>query len=809
MTSLWRDLRHGVRVLARSPGFTIVAALTLALGIGANTAIFTVVDAVLLRPLPFPHSDRIVQIWFGNPRRGLGNALYSFVRYREMRDHSRSFDTLAAACADRLNLTGRDEPEQLQAERVTYNFLTVLGVTPLAGRNFLPEEDTPGGKPVALLSYTLWQRRFGGAPDVVGSTITLNSTPTTVIGITPPDLDLLFPGADVWVTNLEGFTFFTPEQIRNGAGYLFAMGLLKPGVSRAQARAEMEVLSRQYQRQHPRNADADPNAAVAVDRLADRMVMDVRPALLVLSGAVGLVLLIACSNVAGLLLARATARQKEVAIRAALGAGRVHLLRQFLAESVVLAVLSGGLGLLLATWGTALLVRETQEDLPRASQIHTDWQVLAFTLLLSIGSGILFGLTPSLHASNPDLNAVLREGARGGSGGFRRNRVRGLLVVGQVALSMMLLIGAGLLMRSFLRVQHVDPGFDPSHVLTMRVTLPASKYPTDERRAAFFDQVIPDIESIPGVQTAAATLNIPVSGSVIAPVLAVGQPLVEFARRPVAAWQSVTPDYFRTFRIPLIEGRYLAGTDKQGAPVVALVSATLARRLWPGEDAIAKHLLIGRAEIRAEVVGVVGDVKTSALDADGFPSFYLPYAQRPWPGVGIAVRTAGDPAAVAGAVRARIAAADPDLPVTNVRTMQQIVDASFGRRRMALSLLSIFAAAALLLAMVGIYGTMACSVAQRTQEIGIRRALGAHPADILRMVVGQGLALGVSGIALGAAASLALTRLLGTLLFQTGSSDPLVFTTVSVLFVVVTVAASVLPALRAARVDPIESLRCE
>jgi putative ABC transport system permease protein len=809
MTSIRHDFRYGLRMLAKSPGFTVVAALTLALGIGANTAIFSIVNALLLRPLPYPNANRLVLITENNPARGLVNGFYSLIRYHDMAEHNRSFAELAAYCFDTFNLTRGDQPEQLQGARITYNLLTALGVHPVAGRNFLPSEDQRGGRPVVLISQALWERRFGSDPNLVGGAITLNGVPYTVIGIAPRSLGALFPAIDIFATSLSEYSQFTSSQVEHGAGYLVAAGLLKPGIGLEQAQADADVLNRRYQQNYSNNVDADANATLLVSTLQSQVVTGVRTTLLVLTGAVAFVLLIGCANIASLLMARANARKREIAIRAALGAGQSDLLRQLLAESVVLSLLGGGIGLVIAVWATALAGKISETNLPRVQEIQTDWQVLAFTLALSVLAGLVFGLMPSLQSSRADVSAVLRESTRGSTGSAHRSRVRSLLVVAQIALSVVLLIGAGLLLRSFVRLQQVDTGFDPANVLSMQISLAPSRYATDEQKTVFFDRAIREIDSIPGIESSAAGLTLPLLGSIYAPMLVDGQPVVPFAARPLVEFQSITPAYFQTLRIPLLRGRYFTENDKKAAAPVAIVNAALARKFWPNEDAVGKYVVILQAQIHSQIVGVVGGVKSTTLEADVLPQLYLPYPQRAWPAMGMVVRGAGDPMRLSQAVQAKIAAVDKDQPVTNVKTMQDVVDTSFGQRKLTLLLVGIFAAVALLLAMVGIYGTMAYSVSQRTQELGIRRALGAQQADVLRLVAGQGLGLAIIGIALGVLAAAALTRLLSSLLFRVSPTDPAVFAAIAVLFALVALAAAYFPARKAAAVDPMEALRCE
>ncbi len=802
-----QDLRFAVRVLRKDFGFSAVAILTLALGIGANTAIFTVVNAVLLRPLPYPQSDGLVFLYNTNLKRASGRGPISLMRLDQLRADNQTFSKLAGFCPETFNLTGVDQPEQLQAARVSADFLQTLGVHPALGRAFLPEEDREGGKPVVMLSYGLWQRRFGGNPNIVGTSLTLDSQATTVIGVLPAGLDQPLPGLDLLATNLAGFSSFTREQIRLGAGYISVIARLKPGVSDRQAQAELDVLNRQFLQQNSGLVDSDPDARLIGSPLRGVLVENVKPALFVLCAAIGAVLLIACANVASLLMARATGRRKEFAVRAALGASRGDLIRQLLAESSVLALSSGALGLLLAESAIRLASGISQLNLPRAGEIQIDWETLAFTLLISMVTAVVFGLIPSLNASKPDLNVILRESGRGAAGSLRRSKVRGLMVIGQVAVSMILLIAASLLLRSFVALEHVDPGFDPRNVLTMQVTLPAAKYPTNAQKNVFFREALRQISTIPGVSSASASLSLPLNVGVVVPIQVVGDAVQPFGKRPLAFWHSVTPDYLKTFGAHLVRGRFFNEHDNELSAGAAVVNETLARRFWPNQDPIGKQLIVARAELREEVVGVVADVKTSTLDSEAGGELYSPYSQRPWPGMNIEVKTAGNPMLISSAVRKKIAQVDGELPVTAIRSMEDIVGDSFAQRQLTLWLLGAFAAAALVLAAIGIYGLLAYSVEQRRQEMGIRRALGARPADILQLVLREGLGLTVIGIAAGLCGAFAASRALGALLFHTSPTDPVIFAAMALLFVVVATLASYLPARRALRVDPVVAIR--
>ncbi|HXB73966.1 MAG TPA: ABC transporter permease [Candidatus Acidoferrales bacterium] len=811
-----QTLRYALRMMAKSPGFTAVAVLTLALGIGANTAIFSVVNALLLRSLPLETPDRLVQVSVLNQARGLQTVPFSLSAFESLRDRNRSFSGIAAIAGETFTLTGGDRPEQLAAARVSPNFFDLLGVQPMMGRGFQTAEGEPGGRPVAIVSHSFWKRRFASDPDILGKPLTLSQDVYTIIGVMPPEFPFPRPDLSLWVTRVMKYSVLQPEQIQFGAGYLLSLARLKPGVSMAQGEAEMAVLRGQYRRKHPGAPDASINGRFSLVPLQESLVSDIRPTLMILTGAVALVLLIACANVAGLTLARAAGRAKEIAVRAALGASRFQLIRHLLVESVVLAAAGAALGILLAQWGVEALTRGalTQAGsgtLPGFQPIRVDTPVLAFTVVLSLATGIIFGLMPALQVSRPDLNSILRDGGWGATDGAGRHSTRSLLVAGQMALSIVLLIGAGLLIESFRRLQSVNPGFDPQHALTARVALPPSKYPDTTRRTQFLREVVGRLESMPGVISASAQLSIPMGVGVLSPVLADGQPNVPAGQRPLSAWSSLTPGFFRTMGIPLLRGRDFTWADDAQSPRVLIVSESLARRFWPDENPLGKHCTFTRLQAAFEIVGVAGDTKVRGLDADPGMMMYTPYPQWTWPAMALTIRTAGDPRALASGLRAAVAAVDKDQPVTGVQTLEDAVAVTLQERRQTMYLISGFAAIAMLLAVIGLYGVMAYSVAQRTKEIGIRQAIGAQRADILRMVLGQGMRLSLAGIAVGTAAAVGLTRLIASLidkmLFHVSATDPLTYAAIALLFLVVALAATYIPAWRATRVDPLAALR--
>jgi putative ABC transport system permease protein len=793
-------------MLGKSPAFAAVAILTLALGVGANTAIFTVANTLLLRPLPYSDPGRLVLLFAD--RRGQLQG-FSYLRYTLLREQTHSFSGVAAYASDTFNLTGRGDPEQLTAARISANFFDVLGVRPEIGRAFAASGDQPEAKPEVIISHSLWSRRFGGTQDIFGQNIALDSRDYTVIGVLPANFIFSELGAhvDIWSPRLFEHSLASPARVRLGVGYLYGVARLQSRAARDQAQAEMDVLDRQYQRDNPGRPDADPNQNISVRGLQEQTVANFRAALLVLMGAVGFVLLIACANVASLLLSRALGRKKEIAVRAALGASRAALIRQLIIESLLLAAVSGVCGVLLSQWGTHVLASLTLDTLPRMAGIHIDSTVLAFAVGISLGSGILFGLAPALQLSKPDLNTVLRDEGRGSTGSRSRHRAGGLLVIAQVALSMVLLVGSGLMIRSFVRLQTVNLGFDPAHVLTMRIALPPTKYETPPQQIAFYNRVLNALQALPGLQAAAVSSALPLNTSRISPALPEGQPAVPFGQRPILNIQTISPDYARVLRVPLLHGREFTDHDNAEAPGVAMVNQTLVRRFWPNDNPIGKHILLGQRQQPVEVVGVFGDLKNATLGDAASPEVMLPFPQLPWPLLNLSVRAAGDPRGLISAIRRQVALVDKDQPLTSVQTMEELVGSASAQPRFTMLLLAVFSATALILAIVGIYGVIAYSVAQRTGELGIRMALGADRDDVLKLVVGHGLRLTLIGIGIGLAGALALTRLMSSLLYQTSATDPIAFVVSALLFTVVAVLASYLPARRATRIDPTDALR--
>jgi putative ABC transport system permease protein len=807
-----QNLRYGVRTMSRNSGFTLTAVLTLALGIGGNTAIFTVIRGVLLKPLPYRDPDQLVRLSTDDARLNVKDVGFNQIHYDELKSAAQSFSGIGAFFIARedMTLSGTGEPESIKVARVSASFLRVLGIEPIMGRSFLTEEDAPGGLAVAMISAELWQRHFGADPLIVGKTVTLNSAPSTIVGVLPGGFAFPMAGVDAWVTKPSEYSGVPPQTWRSN-GYLVGLARLKPGVTLEQARAEMGVLSRQYGFAHPNESRSTMRIAL----LRDQLVANVRPMLWMLFGAVGFVLLIACANVVNLLLARATSRSREFAVRAALGAPRGRLIGQLLTESLLLACCGGTIGIALAHWCLVLLLRTDALNLPRAGETRLDPLVLGFTVGLSIAAGVLFGLFPSLNASRPDVADALR--ASGEASGSRTQKgtrvisVRGLLVVVQIALSVVLLIGASLLLESFGRLTGVDPGFRPANLLTMQIALPMSRYDWRKQRA-FFEELVERVQSVPGVSGVTVTRTLPMTARIATPVAVAELPAVDLKDRPPAQMQTITPGYFQTLGIALRRGRAFNDTDKPdsgGTPLI--INESLARLFWPayprGQDPVGQHILIGNGKSGCEIVGVVADVHERGLDASAMPELYLPLADNPVQTAALVVRTKGDPHRFVNSVRAQVAAIDRDQAVSNVKTMDEMIESSVGQRRLTLVLLGSFAGTAFLLAIIGIYGVVSYSVAQRTKEMGIRRALGAQRGDILRLILGQGLGLALGGVAIGVAGAFALTRVMTTLLFHVDATDPATFVSIPLVFVAMALVASYIPARRATRIEPLIALR--
>jgi putative ABC transport system permease protein len=808
MATLPQDLRYAIRLLGKSPGFTAIAVLTLALGIGANTAIFTVVNAVLLRPLGFRDPSRVVLV---AERTNYPTISTSYENYVDWRDQSHSFESMEATRGGTITLTGAGEPERLNVRMATAPLFSLLGVNAIVGRTFLAEEDRAGGAPVAVLSYGLWQRRFGGARDILDKSVTLDSQPYTIVGVLPSGFELLQP-ADIFLP-------FTPwaktlPDDRNWHPGIFAIARLKDGVSREQARTEMVGITKRLEEQYPTYNTG--KSADVVD-LQEQLVQGVRPALLLLLGAVGAVLLIACVNVANLLLARAASRGREVAIRTSMGASRWRLVRQLITESLLLSLAGGVLGLLFAWASIGPLVKLSATSLPAVFAVTLDRWVLFFTLGISLMTGLLFGIVPALRTAKLDLRETLNEGSRGSTTGPGHHRIRGALVAAEIAMAMLLLVGSGLLLRSFSRLQDVPPGFQADHLLVADLPLSLTAYAKPEQRYQFFDRVVERATLLPGVRSAGGASFLPVSG---------GGSLLHFniyGRPPksphdyiTTGYRTVTPKYFETMGVPLEQGRFISAADTEKAPAVVVINASMAKTFFQGENPLGKRLQVGALPENdvpwLEVVGVVGDVR-QGLDLDPKSEMYLPYRQAdqvlPVFQLSLVLRTATDPMMQASALRNALAEIDPNQPLVKVRTMEENMATTVAQPRFRTWLIGIFAALALVLAGVGVYGVMSYTVTQRTNEIGIRVTLGAQPEDVFRIVVGQGLRLALAGVGAGILGALALTRLLQRFLYGVSAYDPLTFGAVAVILTLVAVAASFFPARRATLVDPMVALRYE
>ena len=812
MTTLLQDIRYGTRMLFKNPGFTIVAVLALTLGIGANSAIFSVVNAVLLRPLAYHESERLV--FLSERSQVLEGMSIAYPNFLDWREQNNSFENIGVFRTQSYNLTGNGEPERIIAGQVSADLFTVLRVNAAIGRIFTNDEDKPGADPVVVLTHGLWQRRLGGDPGIIGQTLTLDGRSFTVIGIMPPSF--LFPNrVEMWTP--VGLRAKDPgwESRGNHPG-LYAMARLKPGLTVEQARDDLEIVAANLEKQFP-NTNTGNRATITP--ALENVVRRIRPALLVLLSAVGFVLLIACANVANLLLARATNRQKEIAIRTALGASRTRIVRQLLTESLLLSFAGGVLGLALAQAGVKLLTAISPDSIPRFAEIGLDLRVVAFTLAVSVLTGVIFGLAPAIQASKPDLNETLKEAGRGSTG--RRHILRSALVVSEVALTLILLIGAGLMIRSFYHLQRVDPGFVPDNLLTFSVALPQKKYAEAQQRVNFYQQLLQNLRALPGVQSVGMATGLPLgnngwqSGFWIE-----GRPDPPQGQQPLSEVAFISPDYFDAMRMTLLNGRNFTEQDVQpppapntppgpfSRPTVTIIDEEFARRYWPDENPVGQQIRFWGGKVT--VVGVVRRVRMEGLstDSDRVQSYY-PFLQNPSGGMTIVVRTTGDPASLSNVVRQQVLSIDPDQPTYEVQTMGQIWTDSIAPERLYLMLLGTFGAVALVLAAVGIYGVMAYSVTQRTHEIGIRMALGAGQGNVLGMVIRQGMTLAVLGLVIGLAGAWLATRAMASLLFGISARDPMTFVLISLVLAAVALGACFIPALRATKVDPMIALRYE
>ncbi|HSB10528.1 MAG TPA: ABC transporter permease [Blastocatellia bacterium] len=795
METLLQDLRYAIRTLVKRPGFTAVVVITLALGIGANTAIFSVVNGVVLQPLPFKDSDRLVAVMEFNPKSFNEPIGASFPDFKDWAEHNQVFQHIAAFMGQSLALIGEDQPLRVSGQSVSADFFQMLKVEPLLGRTFQAEEEKPGKGRVVVLSHGFWQRQFGGDPGIVGRNLTLDGSSYTVVGVMPAGFRFL-RDVELW-TPLD-----VPAVLQRmrGARFLQVVARLKPETSLDQARAGMSTLAQQLENDY---GQSNSGWGVSVVSLHEKVVGDVKQGLLVLLAAVGFVLLVACANVANLLLTRGAARQKEIAIRVALGAGRRRMIRHLLTESIFLSLVGGGFGLLLSLWGIDALRALSPANLPRIEEIGINLTVLGFTLIVSLLTGLLFGLAPVRQTSRVDLLEALKEGA--GSSTRSRRLLRGALVVSEIAFSLILLVGTGLLGRSLLAMLSVDRGFQTENLMTMELALPQYKYRQEPQQSAFFRQLLDRVETLPGVRSAALTSVLPLSSNNSKNAFTVeGR---ESADTEWANLRVISPDYFRAMAIPLLNGRPFSSGDASGAPDVVIVNELMATRFWPGQDPVGKRILFG--DSGPTIVGVVGNIKHSGLGAELEPEMYVPFLQQPVRSMVLVARAESAPTSLVGPLRELVQSLDKDQPVDNFRTMESVVSSSVAQPRFLTIILSVFATLALALAAVGVYGVVAFSVTQRTQEMGIRLALGAQPPDIVRLVLREGLSLALIGVATGLLGSLAITRVISGMLYQVSATDPITFTSISLLLTGVALAASFIPARRAMRVDPMVALRHE
>ena len=807
MDTLRQDLRYAIRRLTKSPGFTAVAVLTLALGIGANTAIFSVVNGVLLKPLPFAQPAQLVGIfhmWEGR------RTTMSGPNFWDLKKQSRTLADAAAFSRDRMILTGQGEPVRLDGTEVTGSFFDVLGARPLWGRTFREDDNEPGKPRIVVLSYGLWQQRFGGRPDAIGKKIMLNGVSTEIVGVMPAGF--AFPTGRVLWTPIEYSTNFITGQ--RGAWYLTAIGRARNGIPPEQVTAEVETIGKQLAAKYP---DANAGLDFTAVPLLEAMVGDIRRAVLMLLGAVGFVLLIACVNVANLLLARAAARESEMAVRTALGAGRGRLVRQLLTESVMLGLLGAGFGLLFAVWGVEILIGMQPQGIPRLDDVSVDRTVVIFAVSLAVLTGLVFGLVPAMQSTRGGVAGTLKESGRGALTSRSGSRVRSALVIAEMALAVMLLAGAGLLIRSFTRLAAVDPGFRVEPALTFELSLPDSRYEQEPQQVMFFDQLLPRLKSIPGVRSAGGILSLPLSGtSMVLNFMVAGRPPVPPAQQPAMQVRVATPEYFSTIGIPLRRGRLFSDQDREGSPPVVLITEAAVKQYFPNEEPIGKKITLGwgrgpgTPRAGGEVIGIIGDVKDAGLNEADPPQLYLPYRQWPVQGMALVLKTSVPPASVADAARREVYAVDPSLPVANVRTLEQVVSRSISQPRFYMTLLAIFAGVALVLAAVGIFGVLSYAVVQRTREIGIRMALGARERSVVGLVVRHAMVMAVAGVAVGSVSAWVLsTSMMSGLLFSTDPRDAVTFCAVAVTLTVVALLAAYVPARRATRVDPIVALRAE
>jgi putative ABC transport system permease protein len=809
MNTLWQDIRYALRSFSKNASFTAIAVITLALGIGANTAIFSAVNTVILRPLAFANPERLVVVWETNNQRNLNKEFAGAANFSDWQDRNQVFEAMAAYMKWNVNLTGVDDPERIPSALVTGSFFDTLGVRASIGRTLIPGDDTEGNDDVVVISHKLWQRRFGGDPAIIGQQIRIGQGSATVVGVMPSDFKFPDNEVDLWTP----FPI-TPAQTASRQGkFLKVIARLKAGASIEQAQSEMDSIAAGLEQQYP---DSNTGAGVNIVSMQEDDVRNSRQSLLILLGTVGFVLLIACANVANMFLTQTVSRQKEMAIRAALGASRRRLMRQLLTESLMLSLTGGVLGLLLALWGVDALSSINPGNIPRLDEINIDGRVLFFSLIISLVTSLLCGTVPALITSTPDLNSTLKDEGRS-STGSSSGKLRSILVVAEVALALVLLAGAGLMIRSFLNIQKVEPGFNPENIITMSVTLPTSKYRQTSQQTAFFQDVINRIDQIPGVRSVGAIQDIPLrQNSMTYEDLSIeGKASMPDGQVISAAYRVVTPGYFQTMSLPLITGRWFTERDNASSLPVVLINRSMSERYFRDEDPVGKRMKFGGDDSPwYEVIGVVSDVKHMGLDAEEGPAFYQPHSQRRtsfnflrW--MTLAVKTEGDSLAMTPQIKGQVLAVDKDQPVYNIATMEQLLSDSLASPRFSTLLLGLFALLALVLSATGIYGVMSNSVMHRTREIGVRMALGAQPQDVMKMVIGQGMRLVVIGIVAGLVAALALTRLIMSLLFGVMPTDPITFAAITLLLAAVAFLACYIPARRATKVDPISALRYE
>jgi len=809
MDSLFKDIRYGLRGLLKHPGFTGIVVITLALGIGASTSIFSVVDSVLLRRLPYRNAERIVAIQEINPA---GKRIQTTSgNFLDWRTQNTVFQHLSAIRQGPVNLALADQAERVELAQTNADFFDVFGLTPTYGRLFIPQDEQAGHQPVAVVSHALWQRRFGSDPSLVGKPITLDGNPYTVIGIAPPGFK--YPDkTEVWLPPLQRVPELYPGQdLENRRmGYLTVVALLKPGVSVRQAATEMDTITGRLRQQYPDTNNRRFNRVVSMH---EHLIGETNKLLWLLLGAVTFVLLIACANVANLLLANSAARHKEMAIRTALGASRWRVMRQLFTESTILALSGGAVGLLIAYWGLTAITKLLPRDFPRLDEIQLDLRVLAFTFAASVLTGILFGLAPALQISRPDVQGTIKESGRGLSGSLRKSRLRQTLIIGEVALSVVLLAGAGLLFRSFMQLQSVETGFVSQQVLTARLTVAGPNYTENPQLVRFFTQVVEKVSALPGVQDAGLINTLPLDKGPTSAFRVEGRPITTIDKWPGANYRVVTPNYFRAMSIPVVQGRVYTDRDNDNAPYVMVINQALADSVFPGENPVGKRLTFGNMDNGQprwfEIVGVVANVRSLELREQAESELYFSALQDMWPRMSLVVRSSVDPESLGASVRNVVNEIDKTVPVSMVQSMEHVVSESITQPRFNLFLLGLFSTVALLLSAAGIYGVTAYSVTQRTHELGIRLALGAQVNDVLKMILGQGMAVIGVGLVLGLVAAFGLMRLLRSLLFGVGENDPVTFVAITVVLFVVALLACYIPARRATKVDPLEALRYE